>query len=258
MMPKKTDASSAPYTVISGDQVVNMARVKAKENQARLEKDMQRKREQTKQTSQVAVVADVHIKEEPMSDEESMDTSTYDNLNNGLVNGVHMAENSHESLNGPVSKGDKDSIAKELNEFVASTFKKQYVLTLSELKRLFNLHLASLPPGHTLFSGISDKMLQETVLFSGCKQIMVPSNAAPDEQKVFALWTCGDEYDKEVLFLVQEIYQTNAIYLIYLAIYNAYIIYTKSKESPTPFLKFIEVVTSLIYQQRPSTRRPSL
>ncbi|XP_040212765.1 DNA-directed RNA polymerase III subunit RPC5 isoform X1 [Rana temporaria] len=201
MMPKKTDGSSAPYTVISGDQVVNMARVKAKENQARLEKDMQRKREQTKQTSQVAVVADVNIKEEPMSDEESMDTSTYDNLNNGLVNGVHMTEKSLESLNGPVSKGDKDSIAKELNEFVASTFKKQYVLTLSELKRLFNLHLASLPPGHTLFSGISDKMLQETVLFSGCKQITVPfppqSNASPDEQKVFALWTSGDEYDKE-------------------------------------------------------------
>lgn len=165
---------TAPYTVISGDQVLNMVRVKAKENQARLEKDLQRKREQTKATSHKAVVADVHIKEEPLSDEESMDTSTYDSLNNGMVNGVHMDENSHESVNGPSSKGDKDLIAKELNEFVASTFKKQYVLTMSELKRLFNLHLASLPPGHTLFSGISDKMLQETVLSSGCKQIMVP------------------------------------------------------------------------------------
>ncbi|XP_018428062.1 PREDICTED: DNA-directed RNA polymerase III subunit RPC5 isoform X3 [Nanorana parkeri] len=200
-MSKKSDPSSAPYTVISGDQMVNMARVKAKENQARLEKDLQRKKEQTKQTSHMAVVADVHIKEEPLSDVESMDTSEYDSLNNGMVNGVHMDENSHESVNGPVSKGDKDSIAKELFEFVASTFKRQYVLTLSELKRLFNLHLASLPPGHTLFSGISDKMLQETVLNSGCKQIMVPfppqSTAAPDEQKVFALWTSGDESDKE-------------------------------------------------------------
>lgn len=165
---------TAPYTVISGDQVLNMARVKAKENQARLEKDLHRKREQTKQTSHMAVVADVHIKEEPLSDVESMDTSEYDSLNNGMVNGVHMDENSHESVNGPVSKGAKDSRAKELFEFVASIFRKQYVLTMSELKRLFNLHLASLPPGHTLFSGISDKMLQETVLNSGCKQIMVP------------------------------------------------------------------------------------
>nr|DBA20247.1 TPA: hypothetical protein GDO54_015959 [Pyxicephalus adspersus] len=200
LMPKKTD-TSAPYTVISGDQVLNMARMKAKENQAKLERDLQRKKEQTKQTSHTAVVADVHIKEEPLSDEESMDTSTYDGLNNGLVNGVHMDENSHESVNGPLSKGDKDPLAKELNEFVASTFKKQYVLTMSELKRLFNLHLAGLPPGHTLFSGIPDKMLQETVLSSGCKQIMVPfppqSTATPDEQKVFALWTCGDEFDRE-------------------------------------------------------------
>ncbi|KAM9305142.1 DNA-directed RNA polymerase III subunit RPC5 [Gastrophryne carolinensis] len=196
-------SSAASYTVIPGDQVLNIAKGKAKENQIRLEKDLQRKKEQTKQASHTAVVADVHIKEEPLSDEESMDTSTYDNLNNGLVNGLHTDDNSHESMNGPHSnsKGDKDVIAKELKEFVVSTFRRQYVLTLSELKRLFNLHLASLPPGHILFSGISDKMMQETVLTSGCKQIVVPfppqSKATPDEQKVFALWTCGDAYDKE-------------------------------------------------------------
>ncbi|XP_068100723.1 DNA-directed RNA polymerase III subunit RPC5 isoform X2 [Hyperolius riggenbachi] len=198
---KKTDASSGPYTVIPGDQVLNIAKMKAKENQVRLEKDLQRKKEQIKQVSTMDVVADIHIKEEPLSDEESMDTSTYDPLNNGIVNGVHMDEDSHESMNGSVHKGDKDSVGRELKEFIASTFKKQYVLTMSELKRLFNLHLASLPPGHILFSGISDKMLQETVLISGCKQIMVPfppqSSASPDEQKVFALWTCGDTYEKE-------------------------------------------------------------
>ncbi|KAM4025700.1 DNA-directed RNA polymerase III subunit RPC5 [Anomaloglossus baeobatrachus] len=195
-MSKKMETSSeASSTVITGDQVLNLARAKAKENKARLEKDLQKKKELTKLTSSVTVVADVHIKEEPMSDE-SMDTSTYESFNNGMVNGVHTDENSKESVNG-----EKDPVTKELVAFVESTFRRQYVLTMNELKRLFNLHLASLPPGHILFSGISDKMLQETVLNSGCKQIMVPfppqSTATPEEQKVFALWTSGDTYDKE-------------------------------------------------------------
>ncbi|KAG9477010.1 hypothetical protein GDO78_002414 [Eleutherodactylus coqui] len=196
LMSKKADMFSASSTVITGDQVLNMARAKAKENQARLEKDMQKKKEQTKLTSSMTVVADVQIKEEPVSDDESMDTAAYESFNNGMVNGVHANENSDESMNG-----EKDPVAKELMEFVESIFRRQFVLTMSELKRLFNLHLASLPPGHILFSGISDKMLQETVLNSGCKQIMVPfppqSTATPEEQKVFALWTCGDTYDKE-------------------------------------------------------------
>ncbi|CAJ0940751.1 unnamed protein product [Ranitomeya imitator] len=197
LMSKKTETSSgASSTVITGDQVLSLARAKARENQERLEKDLLKKKEQTKLTSSVTVVADVHIKEEPMSDDESMDTSTYESFNNGLVNGVHTNENSEESVNG-----EKDLVAKELVAFVESTFRRQYVLTMNELKRLFNLHLASLPPGHILFSGISDKMLQETVLSSGCRQIMVPfppqSTATPEEQKVFALWTCGDPYDKK-------------------------------------------------------------
>ena len=70
-------------------------------------------------------------------------------------------------------------IASVIRAFVQATFQKQFVLTLSELKRLFNLHLASLPPGHMLFSGISDRMLQDTVLAAGCKQILVPVSSVP-------------------------------------------------------------------------------
>ncbi|KAM4698401.1 DNA-directed RNA polymerase III subunit RPC5 [Rhinophrynus dorsalis] len=201
LMPKKPDLPSGQPVVVPGDQLVNMARAKAKENQLQLEKDLQKKKEQMKQnSSSMTILADIHIKEEPVSDdEESMDTTGCDSLNNGLVNGVHMDETSRDSMNGHIS-GDRELVAQELKEFVATTFKKQYVLTLRELKRLFNLHLASLPPGHILFSGISDKMLQETVLSVGCKQIPVPfppqSTATPEEQKVFALWTCGDAHDQ--------------------------------------------------------------
>ncbi|CAH2307155.1 DNA-directed RNA polymerase III subunit RPC5 [Pelobates cultripes] len=199
--PKKSEVSSAQPKVIPGDQLVNIARKKAKEDHAQLEMNLKRKKEQSKLgSSSLTVLADVHIKEEPLSDDEAMDTSTCESINNGLVNGIHMDESSRDSVNGLITKGERELVSQELKEFVTAIFSKQYVLTMRELKRLFNLHLAGLPPGHILFSGIPDKMLQETVLSAGCKQILVPfppqSTATPEEQKVFALWSCGDAFDK--------------------------------------------------------------
>ncbi|XP_053550650.1 DNA-directed RNA polymerase III subunit RPC5 [Bombina bombina] len=205
---RKQELSSAHQVVIPGDQVLNIARAKAKENQARLEKDLQRKKDQSRHSAASnALVPGIQIKEEPTSDEEPMDTSSVDRLNNGIVNGIHMDESSRESVNGHNAKGDGELVVQELEAFVSATLNRLYVITLSELKRLFNLHLASLPPGHILFSGISDKMLQETVLGSGCKQIPVPfppqSSATLEERKVFALWTSGDTNDKYRQTLVQ-------------------------------------------------------
>ncbi|KAG8433094.1 hypothetical protein GDO86_017396 [Hymenochirus boettgeri] len=203
-MPKSADTSTAAPMVVPGVQLVNIAKAKVKDNLHQLEWDLKKKKEQSKKASStLTVLADVHIKEEPVSDDEAMDTC--EGLNNGLFNGIHTDDSSCEPMNGLIPR-DGTLVAKELKEFVAATFNKQYVLTMRELKRLFNLHLASLPPGHILFSGISDKMLQDTVLSTGCKQIKVPfppqSTATPEEQKVFAMWTCGDSHDKlrQVLF----------------------------------------------------------
>lgn len=162
--------------LVSGEQRVNMAKAKVKQNYGQLEKEFQKQKAELKSsdTSSKIDVSNIHIKEEPVSDEEPMDTSVYEGLNNGIVNGLHMEEDSTDSLNGHLPGGCSDRVAQELKAFVSSTFRKQFVLTLSELKRLFNLHLASLPPGHILFSGISDKMLQDMVLDIGCKQILVP------------------------------------------------------------------------------------
>lgn len=118
-----------------------------------------------------------------------------------------------DSLNGhPVPGCASNPVACELKAFVEATFQRQFVLTLSELKRLFNLHLAGLPPGHILFSGVSDRMLQDTVLAAGCKQILVPfppqTAASPDEQKVFALWESGDMSDQHRQVLL-EIFSKN-------------------------------------------------
>lgn len=128
-----------------------------------------------------AVLPGLRIKEEPMSEEDEqeeqpMDTAPSGGLNSRLANGLPAGRAAGgDSFNGHPPPGCASSpVARELRAFVEATFQRQFVLTLSELKRLFNLHLASLPPGHTLFSGISDRMLQDTVLAAGCRQILVP------------------------------------------------------------------------------------
>lgn len=213
LTPKKQEAQSGHPLLVSGEQRVNMAKAKVKQNYGQLEKEFQKQKAEMKSndTSAKMDVSNIRIKEEPVSDEEPMDTSAYEGMNNGIVNGLHT-EDSMDSLNGHLPGGCIDRVAQELKAFVSSTFKKQFVLTLSELKRLFNLHLASLPPGHTLFSGISDKMLQDMVLDTGCKQILVPfppqTAASPDELKVYALWEAGDTYDQHRQVLL-EIFSKN-------------------------------------------------
>ncbi|XP_031462541.1 DNA-directed RNA polymerase III subunit RPC5 [Phasianus colchicus] len=214
LTPKKQESQSGHPLLVSGEQRVNMAKAKVKQNYGQLEKEFQKQKAELKSndTSSKIDVSNIHIKEEPVSDEEPMDTSVYEGLNNGIVNGLHAEEDSTDSLNGHLPGGCSDRVAQELKAFVSSTFKKQFVLTLSELKRLFNLHLASLPPGHILFSGISDKMLQDMVLDIGCKQILVPfppqTAASPDELKVYALWEAGDIYDQHRQVLL-EIFSKN-------------------------------------------------
>ncbi|KAK1344454.1 hypothetical protein QTO34_013150 [Cnephaeus nilssonii] len=183
------------------------------QNHTLLERELQRRKEQVKVS---AVLPGVQIKEEPLSEEgeeeeeqaveegEPMDTSPSGGLHSRLTNGLPVGwAAGGDSFNGhPPPSCASTPVAQELRAFVEATFQRQFVLTLSELKRLFNLHLASLPPGHTLFSGISDRMLQDTVLAAGCKQILVPfppqTAASPDEQKVFALWESGDMSDQQM------------------------------------------------------------
>ncbi|XP_012320133.1 DNA-directed RNA polymerase III subunit RPC5 isoform X3 [Aotus nancymaae] len=218
-MPKKSDAQSGPAGLVSGDQRIQVAKTKAQQNHVLLERELQRRKEQLRTP---VVLPGVRIKEEPVSEEgedddeeeEPMDTSPSGGLHSRLANGLPPGRAvGTDSFNGHPPPGCTSTpVARELRAFVEATFQRQFVLTLSELKRLFNLHLASLPPGHTLFSGISDRMLQDTVLAAGCKQILVPfppqTAASPDEQKVFALWESGDMSDQHRQVLL-EIFSKN-------------------------------------------------
>lgn len=168
-----------------------MARSKAQQNHTLLEQELQRRKEQARAST---VLPGVRVKEEPLSeegeDEGPMDTSPSAGLHNRLANGLPAGRAAGgDSFNGHPPPGCASApVARELRAFVEATFQRQFVLTLSELKRLFNLHLAGLPPGHTLFSGISDRMLQDTVLAAGCKQILVPVSRACARRWAVGRW----------------------------------------------------------------------
>ncbi|XP_017289766.1 DNA-directed RNA polymerase III subunit RPC5 [Kryptolebias marmoratus] len=174
---------------ISGDQRLRMAQERAQENQTSLQRDLDERR----------AGSSAQINQQPIRDreDEQMDTSSC-SIPNGSVNGYPSAA----SLGFDHANGGSPSstLSPELQDFVTKTFRKHFVLTLNELKRLFNLHLASMPAGQSVFRSISDHVLQDAVLLCQCKQIMVPfpaqSKAAPDEQKVFGLWESGDDFDK--------------------------------------------------------------
>lgn len=152
---------------VTGEQRLKTAHERAQTNQASLQKDLDGKRTGSR----------VHIKQEPVSDreDEPMDTSSpsSSSIPNGSVNGYPSATSptfDHTNGNG----GSPSTSALELQDFVLKTFRKHFVVTLNEFKRLFNLHLASMPVGRNVFHSISDHMLQDAILHSHCKQIMVP------------------------------------------------------------------------------------
>jgi len=112
-----------------------------------------------------------------------------------------IAVNSPVQLNGPdVLNGDRDMSAelkKELISFVHEKLVYRNVLGITDLRRLFTLKLAELPPGHLLSSGISDKQLEQAVLEVGGVAIQ------GEHQTLFVLAKRGDSYDSMRVTLVE-------------------------------------------------------
>ncbi|XP_037611755.1 DNA-directed RNA polymerase III subunit RPC5 [Sebastes umbrosus] len=188
-MPKNSPQPEPVH--VSGEQRLKMAHERAQGKQPSLQKDLDARR----------AGSSVHVKQEPVSDREDEPMDTSSSIPNGSINGYPSATSpafDHTNGNGG-SPANTPSL--ELQDFVVKTFKKHFVLTLNEFKRLFGLHLASMPVGRSVFTSISDHMLQDAILLCQCKQIMVPfpaqTKAAPDEQKVFGLWETGEEFDKQ-------------------------------------------------------------
>lgn len=152
---------------ISGEQRLKVAQQQVQQKQSSLQKELDARRGGGR----------IHIKQEPASDreDEPMDTSSSScSIPNGSVNGYPIATSpSFDHTNGNVGS-HANLPSPELQDFVIKTFRKHFVLTLNEFKRLLNLHLASMPAGQSVFHSISDHMLQDVIQLSQCKQIMVP------------------------------------------------------------------------------------
>lgn len=147
---------------ISGEQRLKVAQERAQKNQAALQKDLESRR----------AGGAAQIKREPDGEDEPMDASS--SIPNGSVNGHPGAASpslGHANSNGG---GRTEAASQELQDFVFKTFRKHFVVTLNEFKRLLNLHLASMPAGQSLFHSVSDHMLTDAIVLSHCKQIMVP------------------------------------------------------------------------------------
>ncbi|XP_028990086.1 DNA-directed RNA polymerase III subunit RPC5 [Betta splendens] len=170
-MPKSAPQPEPVH--VSGEQRLQRAQERARETQSSLQKELDARR------------AGADRQDEPM------DASS---VPNGCVNGYPSATSpGFDHANGTAP-------SQELQDFVTKTFQKHFVMTLNELKRLLNLHMASMPAGQAAFHSVSDHMLQDTILLCHCRQILVPfpaqSTAARDEQKVFGLWETGQNFDK--------------------------------------------------------------
>lgn len=165
---------------MSGEQRLKSARENARDNQASLQRDLDARRKGPAAGGKAGASGasqSVRVKQEPLSDsEEPMDTSdaatsgSGSAIPNGSVNGY---PGSPDPQNGHAATGP------ELQDFVRSTFRRHFVLTLSEVKRLLNLHLAALPPGRCPLGAVSDRALQDAILLNQCKQILVPVSMPP-------------------------------------------------------------------------------
>ncbi|OWF55981.1 DNA-directed RNA polymerase III subunit RPC5-like [Mizuhopecten yessoensis] len=84
----------------------------------------------------------------------------------------------------------------ELVNFVQEKLYSRFVLTASELKRLFSIKQLQCPSGHVFLSGVTDSILEETVKEVGGVKL---SNQWPSNTKaepIYALPKTGDKLDK--------------------------------------------------------------
>ncbi|XP_064614481.1 DNA-directed RNA polymerase III subunit RPC5-like [Liolophura sinensis] len=95
---------------------------------------------------------------------------------------------------------------RELVEFTRDKLHSKTVLLKTDLKRLFSLFLTQCPPEHVLRSGVSDQMLEESVLVSGGVKLEFQGI-----EPFYILKTKGDDSDKLRAIVVEMLQTSNRI-----------------------------------------------
>ena len=86
------------------------------------------------------------------------------------------------------AQGPGDDLRREVNSFIRDKLTSRFVLSQSDVKTLFNMQLASLPPGHILGSGVSEKMLEQALFEEG--GVLLTSHTEP----VYVLGKVDDDH----------------------------------------------------------------
>lgn len=101
--------------------------------------------------------------------EEPMEVSSARSQN---MNGtVEVTPNTDCDTNKEENLTESSDYKLEVVNFVRDKLYTRFVVSASELRRLFQMHLAQCPPGHILATGVSDKLLEESVLKVGGVQL---------------------------------------------------------------------------------------
>ena len=102
-------------------------------------------------------------------------------------NGPQGADETPDNQNGEVS--NSSALKQELCRFIREKLAARYVLTLTDVKNLLALKMAQCAPGHILSTGVSEKLLESTLVDVG--GIAIPNADEP----TFVLGKAGDSYD---------------------------------------------------------------
>ncbi|XP_056019128.1 DNA-directed RNA polymerase III subunit RPC5-like isoform X2 [Ostrea edulis] len=125
--------------------------------------------------------------------EEPMEVSSARSQN---MNGtVEVTPNTDCDTNKEENVTESSDFKLEVVNFVRDKLCTRFVVSASELRRLFQMHLAQCPPGHILATGVSDKLLEESVLKVGGVQLENQWPPNTQQEPIYALPKIGDRLD---------------------------------------------------------------
>ncbi|XP_060071471.1 DNA-directed RNA polymerase III subunit RPC5-like isoform X2 [Ylistrum balloti] len=141
------------------------------------------------------VEMDISLKSDVDNSTEDEDVLRQESMDTGpAINGERLSGGAN------AASCDISSVSLELRtelvNFVQEKLYSRFVLTASELKRLFSVKQLQCPSGHVFLSGVTDSLLEETIKEVGGVRL---SNQWPSNTKaepIYALPKTGDKLDK--------------------------------------------------------------
>ncbi|XP_074653463.1 DNA-directed RNA polymerase III subunit RPC5-like [Tubulanus polymorphus] len=165
--------------------------------EAIVEKPRRRRNSSRSRTKSESERTRAHSQSEP-SDNETNVQMEVDNNQIARVNGesncvpMEISVETHSTNDNATSL----EVKMELRNFIQEKLYSRYVISLSDLKRLFSIKLAQISSSETsITGGISEKLLEETVVEVGGVKLNNQWPVNSKEEPMYALAKTGDKFD---------------------------------------------------------------